>query len=154
MDIHSADEAQEALVNLNGLVTLDPQVAIQLIEKLRTVHEEQAKFESGAQGTLTPGEPDMASSHVDGHDVGHQTSSNIGDRDNGTQGAQRTVDANYEDDALGNRKRSHNDIITGSKKGGNKINGSLLPEWFPKAGQDPTPWAKLSQSIPSDSSLR
>lgn len=57
-------------------------------------------------------------------------------------------------DDLGNRKRTYNDVIKGNKKGGERINGSILYEWLPYPGKNPTPWISSAEAALADTGYR
>lgn len=68
-----------------------------------------------------------------------------------------------QDDPLGNRKRSHNDVIKGAsgkymhsnKKGPNgKPTGNLLQHWVPSPLVDPTPWLQRTTLLTANTGFR
>ncbi|KAK4695630.1 hypothetical protein P7C71_g2156, partial [Lecanoromycetidae sp. Uapishka_2] len=75
----------------------------------------------------------------------------------------RDLSTNTQDDALGNRKRTHNDVIKGTssrpmpnvKKGSMvKQTGSLLQEWVPSPVVDPTPWLQRTGLLTTNAGFR
>ena len=64
------------------------------------------------------------------------------------------------DPSLGNRKRTYDDGIKGSSKTlrkrgkGDTPSGSLLEDWIPDRGTNPTPWLKRSEYITSHPGFR
>ena len=66
----------------------------------------------------------------------------------------------YDDGALGNRKRTHDDEIKGrsirprKKAGFGQANGSVLPEWLPLQNTDPTPWLRRSDTMTANPGFR
>lgn len=66
----------------------------------------------------------------------------------------------YDDGALGNRKRTHNDEIKGEKlrshkKGGfGQANGCVLPEWVAGQKTNPLPWLRRSNTITENAGFR
>ncbi len=66
----------------------------------------------------------------------------------------------YDDVALGNRKRTHNDEIKGEKvrphkkAGFGQANGSILPEWSPGPATNPVPWLRRSDTITANAGFR
>ena len=65
----------------------------------------------------------------------------------------------YDDGALGNRKRTHDDEIKGNvrprkKAGFGQANGSVLPEWLPLQNTDPTPWLRRSDTMTANPGFR
>ena len=66
----------------------------------------------------------------------------------------------YDDGALGNRKRTHDDEIKGGsvrprrKAGFGQANGSVLPEWLPLQNTDPTPWLRRSDTMTANPGFR
>ena len=65
----------------------------------------------------------------------------------------------YDDGALGNRKRTHDDEIKGNirsrkKAGFGQANGSVLPEWLPLQDTDPTPWLRRSETMTANPGFR
>lgn len=66
----------------------------------------------------------------------------------------------YEDGALGNRKRTHDDEIKGEivrpRKGAGfgQANGSVLPEWLPLHNTDPLPWLRRSDTMTANAGFR
>ena len=66
----------------------------------------------------------------------------------------------YDDGALGDRKRTHNDEIKGEKvrprkkAGFEQANGSVLPEWVASQDTDPLPWLRRSDMITASAGFR
>lgn len=66
----------------------------------------------------------------------------------------------YDDGALGNRKRTHNDELKGEKvrprkkAGFGQADGSVLPEWVPGQETDPLPWLRRSDTITANAGFR
>lgn len=67
------------------------------------------------------------------------------------------------DEALGNRKRTHDDIIKNEKvrsqtknlaRRGATVNGSLLQEWLPDRVTDPTPWLRRTGTMTANAGFR
>ena len=66
----------------------------------------------------------------------------------------------YSDEALGSRKRTHDDEIKAGgvrhrkKNGFGQANGSVLPEWAPGQNIDPLPWLRRSDTITANTGFR
>lgn len=58
------------------------------------------------------------------------------------------------DEALGNRKRTYDDNIKGQKKGAAQINGSILRNWVPLSGMNPTPWLRNTGTLTANAGFR
>ena len=58
------------------------------------------------------------------------------------------------DENLGNRKRTHDDAIKGSKKNVAHNNGSILHDWRPVPGMDPVPWLHRTDIITANAGFR
>ena len=156
VDFSLETEAQQAAGALPGMTTLDRHVAMQSTGQSGTVDERQPNVMNGAASAYTAKGLSSDNAHR-GVDMSMVSQTPVHaappDRSSHESKIQRRLYV-YEDDALGNRKRTHTDVIKGTRQGGEHINGSILPEWYPKAGQDPTPWVKRSKSVPMEPSLR
>ena len=58
------------------------------------------------------------------------------------------------DDALGNRKRTRDDNIKGYKNEVSLINGSILHDWIPPPGTNPTPWLRKTETLTANAGFR
>lgn len=76
------------------------------------------------------------------------------------KGGNSSASLPYDDGALGNRKRTHNDEIKGEKirprkkAGFGQANGSVLSEWVPGQDTDPLPWLRRSDTITANAGFR
>ena len=58
------------------------------------------------------------------------------------------------DENLGNRKRTYDDSIKGSKKNSAHNNGSILRNWAPTPDVDPIPWLRRAETFTTNAGFR
>jgi len=58
------------------------------------------------------------------------------------------------DEGLGSRKRTRDDNIKGYKNGASHINGSILHDWVPLPGTNPTPWLRKPETLTANAGFR